>query len=152
METYLTMAYSNEKQEEIFDFICQRIEEGESLRKILKDSDMPSSRTFFKWIHNDELKVKQYALALEYRADVMFEEILDIADDKSNDTLINDEGVERPNSEWINRSRLRVDARKWMLSKMLPKKYGDKQETTHLFEKEIFNGIDLDVSTNNSAK
>jgi hypothetical protein len=146
------MAYSDEKIENIFDSICERIENGESLRKILKVKEMPSSRTFFKWLANDEQKVKQYALAIEYRSDVMFEEILEIADDTSNDTLINDEGIERPNSEWINRSRLRIDARKWMLSKMLPKKYGDKQETTHVFENPIFTGIELDVSKDNSTK
>ena len=59
------------------------------------------------------------------RSEAMFEDILEIADDTSRDTIDTENG-EKANSEWISRSRLRVDARKWMLSKMMPKKYGDK--------------------------
>jgi hypothetical protein len=56
----------------------------------------------------------------------MAEEILEIADDGTNDTYKDDNGNERTDQEVIGRSRLRVDARKWLLAKMLPKKYGDK--------------------------
>ena len=54
------MAYSNEEIEKTFDLILERIEEGEALRSILKESNMPSSRTFFKWLDEDSVKVKQY--------------------------------------------------------------------------------------------
>ena len=57
----------------------------------------------------------------------MFEEILDIADDGSNDYM-ETKGGYKINSESIARSRLRIDARKWIMSKMQPKKYGDKLE------------------------
>ena len=60
----------------------------------------------------------------------MFEDILDIADESQSDTYLDKEDIERTNHEVIARSRLRVDARKWYLSKLKPKKYGDKLETT----------------------
>lgn len=64
-------------------------------------------------------------------AEMMAEEIIAIADDSSNDTFIDDEGVEHTNHEHINRSRLRVDSRKWLLSKLLPNKFGDKVDVKH---------------------
>lgn len=63
---------------------------------------------------------------MEQRSESMFEEILEIADETSRDTIDTETG-EKANTEWISRSRLRVDARKWMLSKMVPKKYGERQ-------------------------
>jgi hypothetical protein len=69
-----------------------------------------------------------YACAREARADKLFEDILKISDDGANDTYIDDEGNQRTDHDVIARSRLRVDTRKWMAAKMLPKKYGDKLE------------------------
>lgn len=61
----------------------------------------------------------------------MADEIIEISDDSSGDVIVDDEGNTRTDAERVARSRLRVDTRKWMLSKMLPKIYGDKIETTH---------------------
>lgn len=121
------MAYDKEK---VFKEILNQIEEGASLRSVLRQEDMPSRYTFFEWIHKDEQKANQYARACEFRADSIFEEILEIADNVDSDSKYTDNG-EIPNSEWIARSRLRVDARKWMLGKMQPKKYGDKIQNEH---------------------
>ena len=60
----------------------------------------------------------------------MFEDIIDIADDSSQDRIVNEDGKEVMNSEFVQRSRLRVDARKWALSKLNPKKYGDASRLT----------------------
>jgi hypothetical protein len=145
------MAYKPEQIENIFNKIILEMISGRSLRSILKDDGMPTMVTFLKWIEEDEKKMNHYARACNIRADYLFEEIIDIADDSSGDVKINSEGQECLNSEFVQRSKLKVDARKWVVSKMNPKKYGDKQETTHVFEKPIFNGIDLDVSKDNSA-
>lgn len=123
------MAYSKEDEKKVFESIIKSVSEGSSIRAALQKEGMPSSRTFFKWLDEDEEKVKQYARACEDRADLMFEDILHIADDTSKDTKTVDLGgveVETINTEAIQRSKLRVDARKWALSKMNPKKYGDK--------------------------
>ena len=121
------MAYNKKEIEEIFDDIVKQISEGKSLRQVLRQTDMPSSRTFFKWLKDDELKVKQYARGCELRSDLIFDQILTISDATQDDIIINEEGKPVTNHNVIQRDRLRVDARKWALSKMNPKKYGDKQ-------------------------
>lgn len=98
-----------------------------SLRKACEKEKI-SHGTFLWWCNQDKKLADQYARAREVRADIMAEEILDIADETNHDTIIDENGNEKPNSEWINRSKLRVDARKWLLAKMQPKKYGDKIE------------------------
>lgn len=116
--------------------ICEAIANGQSLRAICREDDMPQKRTVLQWLDKNEDFRTQYARARVEQADHFAEEILEIADDGKNDFL------ERENAdgskysvadhEHINRSRLRVDARKWLMSKMLPKKYGDRvmQEVT----------------------
>jgi len=120
--------YSQKEKEKVFNSIIEDIEHGYSLRQVLRNGNNPSSRTFFKWLDEDELKVKQYARACDIRADSIFEDLIDIADDQENDTYLDKDGAEQTNHNVINRSRLRVDARKWMLSKMIPKKYGDSHQ------------------------
>jgi hypothetical protein len=120
------MAYTKKEIEEVFNYIVQEIETGRALRNILKEENTPSSRTFFKWLDEDDSKVKRYARATELRSDCMFEDILNIADENHNDVSTNAEGIIRVDSDIIARARLRVDARKWYLSKLNPKKYGDK--------------------------
>ena len=120
------MAYSIEEIEDIFNKIIVEIENGRALRKILKeDENMPSTQTFYKWIDEDEVKSKQYARACEVRADAIFDDIIDIADDSSGDKKVVESG-EVIDSEFVARSRIRIDARKWIASKLNPKKYGDK--------------------------
>jgi len=124
------MAYSEKDIEEIFSTILERIEKGEALRQILKEEKMPSSQTFYVWIEEDKVKSKRYARATELRADAIFEDILDIADDSSHDIIKDKEGNEKINTEFVQRSRLKVDARKWIVAKLNPKKYGDKIDVT----------------------
>ena len=124
------MAYKEEEIKDVFDYVITNIEKGRALRTILKDNLMPSSQTFYKWLEGDELKSKRYARATEFRAENIFEDILNIADNNTHDIITNDEGEGRTNNDVIQRSRLMVDARKWYLSKLNPKKYGDKIETT----------------------
>lgn len=114
---------------EIADIICSRLAEGESMRTISGSKDMPALSTMFLWLRKHEEFSEQYAKAKEESHSALFEEILDIADDGTNDWMLtNAEDNEgwKQNGESIQRSRLRVDARKWALSKIMPKKYGDK--------------------------
>lgn len=125
------MAYSQKDIDKIFDYVCLEIEKGRALRNVLKDENMPSTSTFYQWLENNTDKAKQYARATEVRADIIFDDILSIADENTNDTYVNDNGFEVVNNDVIQRSRLRIDARKWVLSKLNPKKYGDKIQTEH---------------------
>ena len=125
------MAYSTEDINAIFDKILIEIENGRALRKILKEYDnMPSTQTFYKWIDEDETKSKQYARACEVRADAIFDEIIDIADENYGDKKVLENGSEVIDSEFVARSRIKIDARKWIASKLNPKKYGDKVDVT----------------------
>ena len=113
------------------DTICDRLASGESLVAICASDEMPSTVTVFRWLAANESFRCKYARAREAQADVLFDEILDIADEKSRDTIKGKSGEDIPDNEWISRSRLRIDARKWMAGKLRPKVYGDKLELEH---------------------
>lgn len=120
----------SEFTQDMADKICDRLALGESLRSITADEAMPASSTVFKWLNQYPEFAEQYARAREAQADTLFDEMLDIADDGSNDWMESHskEGENigwRENGEAIRRSQLRIDARKWMAGKLRPKKYGD---------------------------
>lgn len=115
--------------------ICERIALGESVIHITKDERMPASSQVYKWLFDDDKKdyQEEYTRARAIQAEKMFEEIIDISDDGSNDFMVIQKGKESyevENKEVTNRSRLRVDTRKWYLSKVLPKKFGEKLDLT----------------------
>lgn len=111
---------------EIGDEICERLSDGESLRAICRDDHMPSKAAVFRWLYVNQTFRDQYARAKEEQADSLADDILDIADDGRNDTYVDDEGNKKVDFDVIQRSRLRVDARKWIASKLKPKVYGDR--------------------------
>ena len=118
------------------DTICERIADGESLRSICSDDDMPDKSTVFRWLAKHDEFATKYARARETQADAIFDEMLDIADDGSNDWMEkrNADGVAigwQENGEALRRSDLRIKTRQWMASKLQPKKYGDKLDLTH---------------------
>lgn len=119
---------------EVAGAICELLSEGSSLRSICDADDMPSMSTVFRWLAASEEFREQYARARELQADTLFDEILEIADDARNDWMER-RGEEDAgwvaNGEHIQRSRLRLDARKWMAGKLRPKKYGDKVDHEH---------------------
>lgn len=112
----------------VFDVLCKRISNGESLNKITKDKDMPDKETFYRWIRLHEDLSTQYTLAKQDRADTYADEIVDIADNKGQDKYIDEDGNEKFDNEHINRTRLRIDARKWIASKLHPRNYGEWQK------------------------
>ena len=114
------------KQQKVADFVCEEIADGKSLRSIARDNKDVNERSVFTWLAKSIDFQQQYARAREDQADAIFDEILDIADDARNDWMESNEGGASLNSEHIQRSKLRIDARKWMAGKLRPKKYGDK--------------------------
>jgi hypothetical protein len=93
---------------------------------------VPAASTIFKWLTENEDFAEQYARAREAQADTLADEILDIADDGSNDYMGEDKAYD---GDAVQRSKLRVDARKWVAAKLKPKKYGDKLDLTSGGEK-----------------
>lgn len=131
------MPRPSEFTQDVADAICEKLADGNSLRSICAADDMPARSTVFKWLADPARSafVDQYARAREAQAEALFEDILDIADDGSNDYTVKKrpDGSEYDafDAEHVQRSKLRVDARKWMVSKLAPKKYGDKLELEH---------------------
>lgn len=116
---------------ELGDRICERIATCSlGLDHIAKEFNLNPS-TLRDWYAKDTHDFsKKYARAKVQQMDYMAEEIIEIADDGRNDlmTVYNAAGEpkEVEDKEVLNRSRLRVDSRKWLMSKLAPKKYGDK--------------------------
>lgn len=97
---------------EIADEICERLADGETLISICEAKNMPTEAAVRQWAHDDrEGFSSRYAKARENGYARMADQIIAIADDKSGDPA---------------RDRLRLDTRKWLLSKALPKVYGDR--------------------------
>ena len=108
-----------------FDKICERISEGENLAKIAKE--LGFSRThFYRVVDSKPENGDAYARARERLMESWSDSIDQIAADGSHDTIETDDGRQICNHEWIARSRLMVDTRKWLMSKLAPRKYGDK--------------------------
>jgi hypothetical protein len=111
--------------------LCRRLADGEPLRSICQREGMPSMSTVIAWALDDTHGfAARYARAREIGFTLIAEEILEICDDSKGDWVEgprkDGETVRTVDHEAIARARLRVDTRKWMLSKMLPKIYGDK--------------------------
>jgi len=108
--------------------ICTRMILGESVAKICKDKDMPSQDTIYRWAFNKEHPFADlYKRARELQAEKYVDEIMEIADNSDDDYKIVD-GRKVIDHENIQRARLRVDTRKWVACKVLPKIYGDKSQ------------------------
>jgi hypothetical protein len=122
-----TIAPTVQMTPEVFEVICSRIMAGESLRSICTEPAMPNKGMFFYWLNKAEnsLHLDHYARALQIRADGYGEEIVELADEADPQTA--------------NAVKLKVDARKWVASRLQPKKYGDRSQIDHTTGGESFN-------------
>jgi hypothetical protein len=133
------MARHSEYTDEIATKICQLIVDGQSLRKICQSDDMPSATTVHKWLCNHSKFAEQYARARIDQADTLADEMVHIADTEPD----------------ANRARVRIDARKWVASKLKPKKYGERLDLNvtpnQMTEDEINARIERIVERNRKA-
>ena len=140
----------NEKdKQKAFDLIIEQICQGKSLKSII-DSDknnLPAYKTFLDWVVKNEEMSNKYAKAMTVRAELKFESI----EQDYSEPPQRDSETGKIDPGWVSLQRLKIDAKKWELSKLMPKKYGDKQETTHILETPIFTGIDLNVPKDNGT-
>ncbi len=102
--------------------ICARIANCEFIHEIAASIGVSAAALHAYLDKHPEM----YTRARERQADKHAEDILAIADDGSNDTYVDENGNKRTDQEVVARSRLRVEARKWLASKMRPKVYGEK--------------------------
>lgn len=110
----------------VFDEVCNRIEDGRSLRSVCEDADMPHRRDVNKWINGVSGASDQYARATIERAEYLAE--LAIIESNSDNT---DAGA-------VARDRLKVDTIKWFTSKVAPKKWGERSQIDHTTDGKAF--------------
>jgi hypothetical protein len=111
--------------------ICRRIAEGESLRAICRKKDMPNRSQVFESLAGDRKFADQYERARQMQAEGFADEIIELADKSrrgKKEKLVEGGKSEVTTGDMVERSKLQIDARKWVLSKLLPKKYGDRLE------------------------
>lgn len=121
------MAYSKEQKIKIFNSIISEIENGASLRSAIKKLKTISRDTFNEWVKQDEELSDQYARAMDERIDIKFESIeRDYMEEPQRDPITG-----KIDPGWVQLQRLKIDAKKWELSKLKPKKYSDRIQTEH---------------------
>lgn len=112
---------------------------------------LPSEKTIYNWLKELPEFLQQYTRARERQADLLAAEILAIADDSTHDNDIryglDGEPYVVEDKEWTGRSKLRVDARKWLAGKLAPKVYGDKLELGGNVQNTVNHVIILDDGT-----
>lgn len=120
------MGRPSDYTQELADLICERIAtHGVGLKRLCDMyDDMPEKVTIRRWCLKYPQFRSQYAQAKSVQIESLIDEIIDIADDSAGDSIINEQGKEVCNSEFIARSRVRIDTRKWLASKLAPKLYG----------------------------
>jgi hypothetical protein len=127
------------------------------LLHICEEKEMPTTSTVYNWLLDDDKRefLDKYRRARDAQAEKMSEEIIDISDDGTNDLMTITKGNETYNvedREVTNRSKLRVNARQWYLSKVMPKKFGDKLDLTSGGDKLPTPILNVIQSNNGDAK
>lgn len=125
------MARPSDYTEQLAENICTLIAEGQSIREISALDGMPAVSTIMRWVGTHKEFQEQYACARELQAEHYVQEILEISDNCTDDVevIMTQNGEDhRIKQSAIQRARLQVDSRKWIASKLAPKKYGDRQQ------------------------
>jgi hypothetical protein len=117
--------YNKEQKEAILNSIFEDISKGISLRKACKNIGIPRI-TFFDWIDKDQSKADLYTRARQQGIEARFESI----EEDYNEEPQRDPETGKIDSAWVQLQRLKIDSKKWELSKLAPKKYGDKIDVT----------------------
>lgn len=147
------MGRPTDYSESLVDKICEQIASGRSLRSISEDEGMPNEKTIYKWILKYPEFNQKYTTAREAQADFYAEQIIEIADNSTDDIeMIETEHGLRADIKHsaINRARLQIDTRKWLAGKLRPKKYGDKlnvdADVKHQFEPLVIKPLVMDAN------
>jgi len=105
--------------------ICKQIVSGKSLVYICKREGTPHLGTAYRWLDEHPDFRERYERARLDQADTLADEITMLADEEPR-KIIDQNGVERIDSGWVQWHRLRIDSRKFIAAKLKPKKYGDR--------------------------
>lgn len=123
------MTYKPEQVAAFKARICRELADGLSLKAICDADDMPSRETVYQWLHDDKAFSDSYARAREEQADHYADDIIEIADTEPDP----------------QKARVRIDARKWVASKLKPGKYGDKVTVGGDPDNPVHHKVELDA-------
>ncbi|GAU85988.1 terminase small subunit protein [Bosea sp. BIWAKO-01] len=112
--------------QKLADLICERIADGQSLRAICAEAGMPATGTVFRWLEAHEDFRGQYARAREFRADTLFDEILEISDMPAEAEAVRAGKAGSEAAKSVDQRKLQIETRKWMAARLQPQKYSDK--------------------------
>lgn len=114
--------------QEIANEICLKLATStKGIKRLCEENpNWPNKSNIYKWCFEHKEFRDQYARAKALQSEWLVEEALEIAYDGSEDTIIDEKGRIRMDSEWVQRSRLKVDTIKWFASKLAPRIYGDR--------------------------
>jgi hypothetical protein len=115
--------------EELFIKLLDRLAQGETLVAICADQTMPTRQSLFQKLYKDENARELYYAAREMQMEAMAEEILELSDNNSDDWSTDDRGRRVANNDVLQRARLKVDTRKFIMAKMAPRRFGEKNFT-----------------------
>lgn len=111
------MTFKTTYTKELGERICELVENGTPLSRIAQIEGMPTAPTVYRWMRVYPEFREEYERAKRTQLEMLAEEMLEIADDESQD---------RGNSAKVNRDRVKIDTRKFLLERLLPDKYGNK--------------------------
>lgn len=126
----------------IIDEVCRWLSSGRTIRDYCRQEGKPGHVQLYEKLGElDEAGTERIVRARARGCDAIADEVLAIADDSSEDTITTEDGDEKPDTEWIQRSKLRVEARMRLMSKWNSGRYGDRQQVEHS------GGVSLNVVT-----
>lgn len=130
----MTSGRPTDYSEKIAQRICELVSTYPyGLKKLTRlFPDLPCEATVNLWRYKHEKFSADYKKAKLRQAELIAEECLDIADESAHDYIETDDGNVKCNTEFVNRSRLRIDTRKWLAGKLLPRQYGDAKQVEEL--------------------
>lgn len=121
------MGRPSEYTQEIADTICEELAMGRSLRSVCEDKGMPTVKTVFNWFRTYPNFLQQYTHATEERTETQQEMLLDMGDKAIKHA---EDADPKAANAVVSAYKLKADNLKWSMSKMKPKKYGDKVDLT----------------------
>ena len=129
----------------IAESICEQIALGRSVIQISNDPDYPSEATIYNWLNAFPEFLEKYTRARELQAEHYASEIIALADTpvEARKVVIKADGSEEITlGDSVERSKLQIEARKWIAMKLLPKKYGEKLDLNHSGAIDIAGAVD----------
>lgn len=118
----------------VMTIVLERMADGKGLRTVLREMEGgPSVGVVLGWISEDEKLAERYTRARALCLDAMAEDIIDIADTAriGRKSVSKATGMEITEGDMVERSRLQVESRKWLMAKLAPHKYGERQHIEH---------------------